>query len=132
VLALWAWIWVGRPRGEARAKLDAYAAFVGAPVDPALIVEGTRGETAAEANDWLAEITRRAEETIALEGVDLAASYRGSARATDWKQVAERARTAPPSCQRAALVLARIAWARGESREIAAAAHEKIWRATRA
>jgi hypothetical protein len=125
-LALWAWIFVGRPRGAARARLDAYASFTGAPVDPALIVEGTRGQTADLANEWLAEITRRAEETIATEGIDLAASYRGSARTTDWMQVAARAERTPPSCQRAALVLARIAWARGES---SGEAHDRIWSA---
>jgi hypothetical protein len=126
-LATWAWGTALRPRGEALARLEAYEAVVGAPVDPAYIVSATRrDETREAADEWLADIARRAEQTIDAEGADLAASYRASGRATDWRQIAERAEAATLGCRRAALTLARMAWARGED---AAGAHERIWKA---
>jgi hypothetical protein len=131
-VGLYAWIRLGRLTAPERAHREAYAAFAGAPVDVALIASATRGPDAAAAAAWLADITRRAEETIRTEGAELAASYRELARHTDWRQVAARADTAPSVCQKAALTLARVAWAtttEPASRAAAASAHDRIWSA---
>jgi hypothetical protein len=129
--AVWAWVLCGRLSRDAIARRRAYAAFAGAPIDVALVARATRGAHAADAKRWLATITERAEASIATEGVDLAPSYRGSARHVLWERVAERPGAATPECQRAALVLSRLASAEGDAaaRATAAAAHERIWEA---
>jgi hypothetical protein len=133
VVGVWGWARAGRPSADERAQRGVYAEIAGAPVDVALIARATRGPDAASAQAWLDAITRRAEEIIAVDGADLAASYRELARHTAWQGVAERASTASPACQRAALTLARVACgsADGTARAEAIAAHARIWSAMR-
>ncbi len=131
VTAIWAWARVGRLSSVERAQRQVYAHFAGAAVDVALIAQASRGPDAKEASEWIAEVTQKAKEAICTEGTDLAGSYRGLARHTDWRQVAERPETATALCQHAALTLARIAWATPSASQPdeAARAHLRIWTA---
>jgi hypothetical protein len=126
---LWGWAWAGRLTSSAKKQREIYAHFAGAPVDVALIAGARRGPDTKDAEAWLGEVTRAAEKTIEAEGADLAASYRGRGRHTDWQSVAERAATATSSARHAALTLARIATATDDDaqRAEASAAHERIW-----
>lgn len=128
LLALWAWLRLGRLSSLERAERQAYAEFAGKSVDVALIVRATRGANRVAAAHWLDDITASAEAAFAEEAAKPQASYREAARFADWRQVADEPQAASARCRAAALTLARIAWARSEagSRAQAAALHARL------
>jgi hypothetical protein len=128
LLGLWAWLRLGRLSATGRLERKAYALFVGALLDVALIVQATRGQDRVKAEHWLADVTTRAEAVFAEQAENAHASYRDAARFSDWRQVAEQPQAASARCRSAALTLARIAWARSDdgAREQVAAAHTRL------
>jgi hypothetical protein len=131
LLTFMAWGFIGRPSSEARAQRRVYAEYAGNPVDVGLVARAAGHGTNPGVDGWLAQTTARAQAAFASAATDHEASYRDAGRFGDWKQAAARPRAASPACRRAALTLARIAWAqsKGPARVEAARAHAALWAA---
>ena len=131
IFGAWAWARLGRLSPAERAQRRTYAAFADAPIDVALVARAARGPDRAEAERWLVEVTARAEIAFHEEAANPQASYRETARFSDWRQAAAQTPAMSPGCTRAALTLARISWADsdGSAREEAARAHARLWSA---
>ena len=120
---------LGRASAADAAQWRAYAEFAGAPVDVALVAAAAGGGD-ENARRWLADIKHKAQAAFAENAVNPQASYRDNARLDDWRQAADSAALLTPTCQKAALTLARIATAdKSTDHAAAVAAHAKIWSA---
>lgn len=111
---------VGRPSSRDVARRRTYAAFIGAPADPAWLLEGV--ET----------LKGRLSQTLAERGrvTDALATYRSSADMdVAWERVALSPQTGDPDFLRAAMTRARLEWgeARGARRNELARLHDALF-----
>ena len=121
--------WVGVVRDDRRLR------WIGKPGTMIALIVAALETCDAAFREWIAaEIERRAKSAFASESAPLAPDYREAGRYESWREVERSPRSATPECQRAALVLARLASLTEPRVDDALAAHERIWReyATRA